>query len=396
MELSNLLETLNDGDTCKDNRLLALCDIKKKIDADEAEKPERTDNVNNHIHTIYSFSPYSPAGAVYAAYMNGLSTAGIVDHDSLAGADEFVKAGEILDMATTVGVELRVDASSTKLGGKRINNTDQSSIAYTIIHGIPAKNIDMVQGWLAPFRKNRNVRNKKMCDKMNEIFKPYGIILDFNEHVLPISQYKNGGSVTERHICYALAKLLCEKYKTPQELINFFVNDMNTIVTPKIKSALLENKPEYYLYDILGLLKAELIDRFYVDATDECPHIEDYIKVARASGGIAAYPYLGDVGDSVTGDKKPQKFEDDYLDLLFEEISRLGFNAVAYMPTRNTRAQLERLMNLCGKYNLFQVSGEDINSPRQSFICEALKDPMFAHLIDATWMLIKHERDACK
>jgi hypothetical protein len=40
---------------------------------------------------------------------------------------------------------------------------------------------------------------------------------------------------------------------------------------------------------------------------------------------------------------------------------------------------------------MFQISGEDINSPRQSFICEALSDPMFAHLIDATWALINHE-----
>ena len=391
MELSKLLEILNNSNN-KDERLSALRDIKKKIDASEVEKPQRTDNVNNHIHTIYSFSPYSPSGAVYAAYMNGLSTAGIMDHDSIAGACEFAEAGRILDIATTAGVELRIDMSSTKLNGRRINNTDQSSVAYATIHGIPAKNIDIVQGWLAPFRKNRNVRNKKMCDNINDIMKPYGITLDFDEHVLPISQYKNGGSVTERHICYALAKLLCEKYQTPQELIKFFENDLKTVISPKIESALLENKPEYYLYDILGLLKAELIDRFYVDATDECPHVEDYIKVAKASGGIAAYPYLGDVGDSVTGDKKPQKFEDDYLDLLFEEIVRLGFTAVTYMPTRNTRPQLERLMSLCVKYNLFQVSGEDINSPRQSFICEALKDPMFTHLIDATWKLIEHER----
>ena len=390
MELLNLLAVLNNGE--KDDRLSALSDIKKKIDAGELKSPAVTDNVNNHIHTIYSFSPYSPANAVYTAYMNGLSTAGIMDHDSIAGADEFIKAGSIMGLATTVGVELRVDASKTKLNGKRINNPDQSSIAYATIHGVPSQNIDMLQGWLAPFRKNRNTRNKKMCGRINIIMKPYGINLDFEEHVLPISQYKNGGTVTERHICYALAKLISEKYRTPAELINFFKNDMNTNIAPKVEAALLENKPEYYLYDILGLLKAELIEQFYIDAFDECPHIEDYIKAAKAAGGIAAYPYIGDVGDSVTGDKKTQKFEDDYLDLLFDEIIRLGFNAVTYMPTRNTRAQLERVINLCNERNLFQISGEDINSPRQGFICEALSDPMFAHLIDATWALINHEK----
>jgi predicted metal-dependent phosphoesterase TrpH len=390
MELPKLIEILNTGE--KGDRLSALADIKKKIDAGEIKKPERTDNVNNHIHTIYSFSPYSPSGAVYAAYMNGLSTAGIMDHDSVAGADEFIKAGKIMGIATTVGVELRVDVRSTKLNGRRINNPDQSSVAYAAIHGIPPQNIDMLQGWLAPFRKNRNTRNIKMCGNISDMMKAHGIKLDFDEHVLPISQYKNGGAVTERHVCCALACLICEKYRTPGEVINFFRNDMKSNIPAKTESAILENKPEYYIYDILGLLKAELIARFYVDAFDECPHVEDYIKAAKAAGAIAAYPYLGDVGDSVTGDKRTQKFEDDYIDLLFEEIIRLGFQAVTYMPTRNTRAQLERLIKLCEKYNLFQISGEDINSPRQSFICEALREPMFAHLVDAAWALINHER----
>ena len=54
--------------------------------------------INNHIHTFYSFSPYSPAAAVYAARAEGLCTAGIIDHDSIAGAGEFIEAGRILDM----------------------------------------------------------------------------------------------------------------------------------------------------------------------------------------------------------------------------------------------------------------------------------------------------------
>ena len=44
--------------------------------------------INNHIHTTYSFSPYSPTAAVYAARMEGLCTAGIIDHDSISGAED--------------------------------------------------------------------------------------------------------------------------------------------------------------------------------------------------------------------------------------------------------------------------------------------------------------------
>jgi len=64
------------------------------------------------------------------------------------------------------------------------------------------------------------------------------------------------------------------------------------------------------------------------------------------------------------------------------------------MPTRNTIKQLRRLKSYCDQYGFFQISGEDINSPRQSFICEELKDEEFHNLIDSTWALIGHERSA--
>ena len=59
--------------------------------------------INNHIHTTYSFSPYSPTAAVYAARMEGLCTAGIIDHDSISGAREFLAAAELIGMPVTVG-----------------------------------------------------------------------------------------------------------------------------------------------------------------------------------------------------------------------------------------------------------------------------------------------------
>ncbi|MBO4327429.1 MAG: hypothetical protein J5950_09170, partial [Clostridia bacterium] len=87
-------------------------------------------------------------------------------------------------------------------------------------------------------------------------------------------------------------------------------------------------------------------------------------------------------------------FEDSYIELLFETIKALGFNAVTYMPSRNTMEQLRRVRSLCDKYGLFQISGEDINSPRQKFICMAQRNPEFANLHDATLRLIRHEQEA--
>lgn len=373
-----------------------LKEIKKKSDAGILPTPPDTIYVNNHIHTTYSFSPYSPTEAVYYAWKNGLKTCGIMDHDSASGIKEFIEAGKILNMPVTCGVECRVSFKNTKLNGKRINNPDQISVAYVTMHGIPHQNVDKVDDFFKPYREKRNIRNKKMCERITELVSPYGLSLDFEKDVLPVSNFALGGSVTERHILFALTKKITSRLDSPEKVVSFLENDMKLSISSSAKEKILngKNTPEFYEYDILGVLKSNMVEKFYIDATDECPDVKDFVDMVHKYGGVAAYAYLGDVGNSVTGDKKTQKFEDDYLDLVIEVIKELGFDAVTYMPTRNTPDQLERLMKLCEENSFFQISGEDINSPRQSFICKALDDKRFAHLIDATYTLIAYENEA--
>ena len=47
------------------------------------------------------------------------------------------------------------------------------------------------------------------------------------------------------------------------------------------------------------------------------------------------------------GRQKAQKFEDEYLDDLFLYVKELGFEALSYMPSRNTMEQLARVMDKC-------------------------------------------------
>ena len=348
--------------------------------------------INNHIHTNYSFSPYTPTTAVEAAAANGLKTAGIMDHDTCAGSREFLEAAKRIGMPATCGVECRVDMSNTPMRGRRINTPDQDSIAYVAMHGIPHQFFDEVDAYFAPYREKRNIRNRAMIENINNIVNPYGLYVDFDKDVVPLSTK----SITERHLLFALTKKITEKYDTPESVVEFLANKMQLRLSEKQLGMLLAGRstPQFYEYDILGILKGNLVERFYIDATDECPPVREFIKMVRDHGGIAAYAYLGDVGDSVTGDKKAQKFEDDYLDLLFDQLQILGFDAVTFMPTRNTPAQLDRVMALCEEKGFFQISGEDINSPRQSFICKAYEDPKFAHLIDAAFKLIEYENAA--
>ncbi|MBO5068150.1 MAG: PHP domain-containing protein [Clostridia bacterium] len=380
--MQELIKKLNGGTV--ESRLNALKELVEK----QTEKPVRRDNdANNHIHTIYSFSPYSPTKAAYMAYMAGLTSAGIMDHDSLSGVEEFKKACAILGLGSTCGVEVRCKYNK---GFGKMNHPDQAECIYMAAHGIPSQNVEALNDYLAPYRQKRNERDAEMCKLITGKFGKFGIELDFDKDVKPLSEAVDGGSVTERHLLYALAVKLENKFGRTESLIKFLTDDLKLGVNDKIKGFLLDESNEHFLYDLLGVLKADTAF-FYIDADEEMPDAEEFVKKAKELGAIPAYAYLGDVGDSVTGDKKAQKFEDDFLPELIAEIKKSGFLACAYMPTRNTPAQLQRLGKLLKENDLFEISGEDVNSPRQKFACAALALPEYSHLIDSTWALIGHE-----
>ena len=343
--------------------------------------------INNHIHTTYSFSPYSPTAAVYAARMEGLCTAGIIDHDSISGAEEFIEAAKIVDMPVTIGMEARVSMDGTRLEGRRTNNPDQVGVSYMTIQSVPHDKIDTLTEFFKPYQAARHARNRKMLAKINELV---GVELDYDRDVLPLSMAQENGGVTERHLMYALAICLEKQVGRGEPMIEK-LTAMGMQLSEKQKTLLLDKEYPFYAYDVLGMLKGTFVPKVFIDATDECPKLSDMVKLCKEVDAYLCYAYLGDVGDSVTGDKKAQKFEDDYLDDVFECLKEEGVKAVTYMPTRNTPAQLERLRNLCDAYGMFQISGEDINTPRQSFVIKAMENPMFQNLIDATWKLIEHE-----
>ena len=387
-----LIERLNNKDVLV--RLDALRRLKAMIDAGEIPAPVSGEDVNNHIHTTYSFSPYSPTKAVWMAYNAGLKTAGIMDHDSLSGAREFIEAAKIVGILSTIGVECRASMKDTPLFDRRINNPDQNGVAYMALHGVPHQNIDVVIDFFKPYSAARNERNRKMVANINALTEHVGIVLDFDRDVLPLSNSFLGGSATERHLLYALAKKITARFGKGAAVVDFLENDLKISVSAKVRAFLLDPDNDVYEYDLLGALKSNMVEKFYIDADAECPPVRDVLALGRKIGAISAYAYLGDVGDSVTGDKKAQKFEDSYIGLLFDTIKGLGFNAVTYMPSRNTMDQLRRVRSMCDLYGLFQISGEDINSPRQKFICEAQRNPEFSNLHDATLRLIRHEAEA--
>ena len=173
--------------------------------------------INNHIHTTYSLSPYSPTAAVYAARMEGLCTAGIIDHDSISGAEEFLEAAAIIDIPVTIGMECRVSMDGTRLEGRRTNNPDQVGVSYMTIQSVPHDKIGVLTEFFKPYQAERHARNRQMIAKINELV---GVELDYDRDVLPLSEAADNGGVTERHLMYALAIELVKQVGKGQPMVD--------------------------------------------------------------------------------------------------------------------------------------------------------------------------------
>lgn len=145
----------------KDERLEALRQIKENL----GELKDGDWYTNNHVHSTYSFSPYSPSKIVYEAYMAGLDTVGIMDHDSMAGAEEFIEAGKIMNIAVTAGFEIRTDWKETPYKNVRINNPDQIGCAYICVHGVPHQNIKKLKSFYQKSEKQEMNATKRWLIK---------------------------------------------------------------------------------------------------------------------------------------------------------------------------------------------------------------------------------------
>ena len=392
----SLRDEVNRPLASREERLAALAALAASLPA----RGETGGESNNHVHTIYSFSPYSPSMAALLAREAGLEVAGSVDHDSISASREMVAACALVGIGGVTGCELRVgfrsgsDGRRYAFADRKINNPDSAGVVYMTVQGVPAGRVDELSAFLEPLRKRRIERTRRMADSASAALREAGIAgLDFEAEVLARSKAAEGGGLTERHLLAAVAERLVGRYGRGAGLLEGLDRDFGIKPQPKVAALLADPADPVLVYDLLGLLKSGFLDRIFEQpGEDECLEARTVVAFALSIGAIPAYAYLGDVGESPTGDKKSEKFEDDFIEELFDEVKSAGFLAITYMPPRNTAAQLARVRELCARGGLMQISGVDINSPRQSFNCPELRRPEFANLRDSTWALVAHER----
>ena len=76
-----------------------------------------------------------------------------MDHDSIAGAEEFLAAAKAAHMGATIGMECRASFADTPFGDRKLNNPDQKGIVYMALHGVPHDRAAELNALFAPYRE---------------------------------------------------------------------------------------------------------------------------------------------------------------------------------------------------------------------------------------------------
>ena len=338
----------------------------------------RENDANLHIHTFYSYSPYSPSQAAYLAYRSGLASAGIMDHDTLSGAEEFVKACKTLGIAHSVGFDFRVRLKQDKNAQYPLH-TD--GYTYVAVYGVPKKVLKKVNLWLQEDREMRRARNHKFCESVSRLFAPHGVTLDYAKDVFPLTKIKEDGSVTERHVLRAAATNVVATYGKG-EGVTTFLQKVGFTVDDHLSALLSDQDNPFYLDDLVTALK-ENAGAFGVGSRREAIDMPDVVTRLENFGAIVSYLYFGNLDELVSGADANEKVQN-----LVLGIKELGFHSISVKVSRLAEEDLSLLCEACRQHEILLLLGTAVNSPRQPFGCDVQLKPEFKSLADACWAVV--------
>ena len=133
--------------------------------------------VDLHVHSDKSDGSLSPCALVDLALLKGLSAFALTDHDTTAGLQEAMAAGQAKGIEVIPGIEF-----STEYGGRDIH----------IVGLFLDENAPAFRAHIREFVQSRIWRNKKLCARLQEagIYIPYEALLDtFPDCVIPRGHY---------------------------------------------------------------------------------------------------------------------------------------------------------------------------------------------------------------
>lgn len=242
-----------------------------------------------HMHSTHSDGTDSPRRLVELAREAGLETIAVTDHDTTSAIAEAQAAGEELGVRVLSGVEISVEHY-----GRTVH-----LLGYCFDSGV-----EKLQAALTAILEGREVRNRKIIEKLNEL----GIPVTYEMVVA-----ESGGMVVGRpHFAAALLK-------------------MNAVTTRQ------EAFDQY-----LGAGGRAHVDRFQFS-------LQQGVELVRDAGGIAvlAHPKQVRLGPEET------------LEGLVDSLVHAGLGGIECYYSTHSPEETEMFLNLANAHDLIVTGGSD-------------------------------------
>ena len=355
-------------------RRQALFNIAELINKGEIKKySEQKHWLNLHTHTFHSFNykNWSPSRIVFEGWKTGLQYVGTVDFDTLAGLEETLFAGNLLDMKVTGGFESRVFIEEYK--DKVINSPKEPGIYYLCGKGFkqtPSENSKEGE-FFKEMKEIAQKRNKKVIEKLNEFLKE--VKLDYEKDVLPLTP---SGNPTERHI------ILAYQAKSEEALKERADNFWAAILGEKEET--IENLKKDRVQDFREMMRTKLIKYggpgYIPPEKKDFPKFDEVVEMTKNAGGIPVGTWLDGTNE---GEKEPEK--------LIEFLKSKGLKAITIIPERNWNIKdpeekrikvkkLDEFMETCRKMNMPVICGTEMNKFGQPFVDDFTQSELSGYL----------------
>lgn len=353
--LEELEEQLNSFDSNVRTEAL-LCLVRDYLSACPSQS---TEYVNMHFHSFFSYNAegWSPSRIVWEARKLGLHAVGLCDFDVLDGLEEFMEAGCVLGVRTSVYLETR--AFVKEYAGIEINSPGEAGVAYVMASGVPYVPVETSQEslLLKEWREYAGKRNKKIIEHANASMQQ--IAIDYEKDVVSLSPSR---TPTERHIVKAYLNKARSVFVDVSRVVLFWASVFNLPFDETV-SLMADNDT------LENTLRSKLIKRggiAYEPASPErFPPLTRFFEWSSACGAIPTLAWLDGTSE---GERDARK--------LIEYMTSAGAHALNIIPDRNWNlqdhneqkhkiAKLDEIIKIAENCGLPVNIGTEMNKPGQ-------------------------------
>lgn len=380
-------EKLSDQNPGK--RLTALRQLKDMLDSKELSV-RAVEDIFVHCHTTESYSPYTVELFVARAALLGIHRIGIVDHETLCGAQEFAKACETMGISATVfGMERRFTMPRDIEYNSPLNQRE----AYWAGHGGPKNAADIVDSEEErEVRAEKIIRLKETIAHLNSTraLSQYGIALDYKADVEPLTERgkrdPENANPTERHLARAISEKIFQACEIAEgksdpvrvaaifeELIAECRKDVSgSALSPKVKDTICKGEALTATdgEKMTDPARAMIVARDKIVKALRQLHAPSVKENVPAKEGIAKWHARGFEAFYLVLDGETCEAETpENLPALIAELKELGADGVGLIINRINDLTLMRLMNVFEKPfgRTFIINGLDVNDEGMPF-----------------------------